>query len=235
MEKEYILVVEDDIDIKDILVFNLKREGYEVDDAENGLRCLEMVRAKKPDLILLDVMMPEMDGLTTSKELAKIGDFPLIFLTAKGEEIDRIVGLELGADDYVVKPFSIRELILRIKSVLRRHKIQEENTTSQASHTNDKKNDFLEHHTIYMDNTAHRVFISDKEVHVTLTEFRLLEDLMRNAQFVRTREQLLESVWGYQFEGYNRTVDTHVRRLRQKLGQAGEYVETVRGLGYRMK
>lgn len=236
MDKEYILVVEDDIDIKDILIFNLKREGYEVAQAENGLECLarvqkDILHKKKPDLILLDVMMPEMDGLTTSKELAKIDDFPIIFLTAKGEEIDRIVGLELGAQDYVVKPFSIRELLLRIKTVLRRGQ-KPENATTET-------NKFLERNGIRIDNTAHKVFVADKEVHVTLTEFRLLEDLMKHAQLVRTREQLLESVWGYQFDGYNRTVDTHVRRLRQKLAdtvnRTEECVETVRGLGYRMK
>lgn len=238
MEKEYILVVEDDIDIKDMLIFNLKREGYEVADAENGLTCLEKIRHdkmrnKKPDLILLDVMMPEMDGLTASKELAKIGDFPIIFLTAKGEEIDRIVGLELGAEDYVVKPFSIRELLLRIKTVLRRGH-REKNTTE--THGKPKSSsEFLERNGIRIDNTAHKVFVHDQEIHVTLTEFKLLEDLMRHAQLVRTREQLLESVWGYQFEGYNRTVDTHVRRLRQKLGDTEEFVETVRGIGYRMK
>lgn len=239
MEKEYILVVEDDIDIKDILVFNLIREGYEVADAENGLACLEKVRAdklrnKKPDLILLDVMMPEMDGLTTSKELAKIGNFPLVFLTAKGEEIDRIVGLELGAEDYVVKPFSIRELLLRIKTILRRGK-KHKNIESNELKKDIENHIFLERNGVCIDNNSHKVLLKDQEIHVTLTEFKLLEDLMRHAQLVRTREQLLESVWGYQFDGYNRTVDTHMRRLRQKLGDTEEFIETVRGLGYRMK
>ena len=226
MEKQYILVVEDDVDIKDMLVFNLNREGYATGEAENGLCCLEMVRKNPPDLILLDVMMPEMDGLTTSKELARICDVPIIFLTAKGEELDRVVGLELGAEDYVVKPFSIRELMLRIKTVLRRHRHSPELETS---------GDFLERDGVRIDINAHRVFVTDVEVQVTLTEFRLLEDLMRHACIVRTRDQLLESVWGYQFEGYNRTVDTHVRRLRQKLGDKCELVETVRGLGYRVR
>lgn len=226
MKKEYILVVEDEIDIKDMLIFNLKREGYITDDAENGLRCLEMVRKKKPDLILLDVMMPEMDGLTTCKELSRICDVPIIFLTAKGEELDRVVGLELGAEDYVVKPFSIRELMLRIKTVLHRHAPKQEIS---------KITDSIERNGIRIDITAHKVFLDDIEVCITLTEFRLLEDLMRHACIVRTRERLLESVWGYQFEGYNRTVDTHVRRLRQKLADKGEFIETVRGLGYRVR
>ena len=226
MEKQYILVVEDDADIRDMLVFNLKRENYATGEAENGLRCLEEVRKKKPDLILLDVMMPEMDGITASKELLRSCDAPIIFLTAKGEELDRVVGLELGAEDYVVKPFSIRELLLRIKAVLRR-----------CSSSSDVKNlgEFIERDGVCVDIHAHRVLVDGVEIQATLTEFRLLEDLMRHARIVRTREQLLESVWGYQFEGYNRTVDTHVRRLRQKLGDKGDLVETVRGLGYRLR
>ncbi len=226
MEKQYILVVEDDADIRDMLVFNLKRENYATGEAENGLRCLEEVRKKKPDLILLDVMMPEMDGITASKELLRFCDAPIIFLTAKGEELDRVVGLELGAEDYVVKPFSIRELLLRIKAVLRR-----------CSPSPDVKNlgEFIERDGVCVDIHAHRVLVDGVEIQATLTEFRLLEDLMRHARIVRTREQLLESVWGYQFEGYNRTVDTHVRRLRQKLGDKGDLVETVRGLGYRLR
>ena len=178
-------------------------------------------------------MMPEMDGLTTSKELARICDAPIIFLTAKGEELDRVVGLELGAEDYVVKPFSIRELMLRIKTVLRRH--ANSATNSAANPEVENAGSFLERDGVRIDINEHRVFVSDTEVKVTLTEFRLLEDLMRHARMVRTREQLLESVWGYQFDGYNRTVDTHVRRLRQKLGDKCELVETVRGLGYRVR
>ncbi len=228
MSRQYILVVEDDADIREMLTFNLKREGYVTEEAENGNLCLSMVRQKKPDLILLDVMMPEMDGLTAFKELSRNYDVPTIFLTAKGEELDRVVGLELGAEDYVVKPFSIRELMLRIKTVLRRH-----NPPTQAVES--AKETTLERNGITIDINTHKVIANEQELPVTLTEFRLLEDLMRHAGLVRTREQLLESVWGYQFDGYNRTVDTHIRRLRQKLGDFEDSIETVRGLGYRIK
>ncbi len=226
MKKITILVVEDDEDIRNMLVFNLNREGYVTEEAENGLRCLEIARKKKPDLILLDLMMPEMDGLTACKELHKFCDSPIVFLTAKGEELDRVVGLELGAEDYVVKPFSIRELLLRIKKILKR--------TTNAPKAQESV-EHLERNGIRIDVTAHKVFVKDEAVHATLTEFRLLEDLMRHAQLVRTREQLLDAVWGYHFEGYSRTVDTHIRRLRQKLGDEGALIETVRGLGYRIK
>lgn len=222
MDKQYILVVEDETDIREMLMFNLKREGYHVQGVENGIRCLEAIRHKKPHLIILDIMMPEMDGLATFKEMSKHYDIPVLFLSAKGEEIDRIVGLELGAHDYVVKPFSIRELMLRIKRILKRNESKAQGSSQ-------------ERHNVRIDENTHKVFVGEEEVIVTLTEFRLLQDLMRHGQTVRTREQLLESVWGYEFDGYNRTVDTHVRRLRAKLGENGDIVETVRGLGYRVK
>ncbi len=228
MNKQYILVVEDDIDIRELITFNLKREGYDTDEAENGKICLEKIKQKIPDLILLDVMMPELDGLSTFKEFNRSKNIPTIFLTAKGEEMDRVVGLELGAEDYVVKPFSIRELLLRIKNVLRHNNFVQKQEKPENENV-------LERGNIIIDITTHKILVNGEEVIATLTEFRLLEDLIRHGGIVRTREQLLESVWGYQFEGYNRTVDTHVRRLRQKLGDEEDIIETVRGLGYRVK
>ncbi len=225
MSKAMVLIVEDEADIRDLLSFNLEREGFSTVQAEDGIKGIEMAVAHKPDIILLDVMMPGKDGFQVCRELernTKTVDIPIIMLTAKGEEIDRIVGLELGADDYVVKPFSVREIILRIRAILRR----QENTTKGPN---------LSKHGISIDPAAHSVMVAHKQVELTATEFRLLEDVMRHAGTVRSREQLLNTVWGYQFEGYARTVDTHIRRLRAKLGESASYLETVRGVGYRFK
>lgn len=225
MSAPCILTVEDDADIRDILAFNLEREGYRVAQAEDGGRGLALARELHPQLILLDVMLPVMDGFAVCKALERdpaTAHIPVIMLTARGEEVDRIVGLELGADDYVVKPFSMRELLLRIKVILRRQRgFAEQPVLMRGGVT--------------LDAAAHKVSVSGMPVPFTATEFRLLEDLLRHAGTVRTREQLLDAVWGYQFEGYARTVDTHVRRLRAKLGAAAEELETVRGVGYRFQ
>lgn len=220
-----VLIIEDEPDIRNLLSFNLQKEGYNTYEAENGKEGLLLAKEHLPDIILLDLMMPVMDGLTVCKELQKdsrTDAIPVIILTAKGEELDRVLGLELGADDYVVKPFSIRELLLRIKSILRR---QNQNLEQES----------LSRHGVRIEISAHQVFLERTQIDLTATEFRLLEDLLRHAGSVRSREQLLNSVWGYQFEGYARTVDTHVRRLRSKLGNAEQYVETVRSIGYRFK
>lgn len=225
MPEDTILVVEDEEDIRQLLVFHLQREGYAALEAGDGKTGLELARFRKPALILLDVMLPLMDGFTVCKELERdpgTSLIPVIMLTARGEEVDRILGLELGADDYVVKPFNTRELLLRVKAILRRQQ-----TAIARPH--------LARDGVDIDPAAHRVQVQGREVELTATEFRLLEDLLRNAGRVRTREQLLNSVWGYQFEGYARTVDTHIRRLRAKLGDGSDIVETVRGVGYRCK
>ncbi len=225
MSDELVLIVEDEKDIRELLAFNLEREGFEVLQAEDGLMGLELARARHPHIILLDVMLPKKDGFQVCRDLerdASTAHIPIIMLTARGEEVDRIVGLELGADDYVVKPFSVRELILRIRAILRRQQQVQ-------------KNPSLQKHGIHLDPAAHVVSVQGIPLDLTATEFRLLEDVMRHAGSVRSREQLLNSVWGYQFEGYARTVDTHVRRLRAKLGTCAESLETVRGVGYRFK
>lgn len=226
MPKTYILIVEDDHDILQLLSYNLQTAGFDVATAQDGYEALESVKQHPPDLILLDLMIPGIDGFEVCKELKRNGTFkhiPVIMLTARGEEIDRIVGLELGADDYVVKPFSPRELILRIRAVLRRS-FQEEPESL-----------LWQQEGFQVDFQAHKVLIDGVDVALTATEFKLLAELIKSRGKVLTRDHLLDSVWGYQFEGYARTVDTHVRRLRQKLEGYSRWVETVRGVGYRFR
>ena len=226
MTQYTILIVEDETDIRQNLAFSLGRDGLKVIEAEDGEIALKLAKEKKPDLILMDLMLPNLDGLSACKMLQKdpsTADIPVIMLTAKGEEVDRIVGLELGAADYIVKPFSLREVSLRIKGVLKRG--------VQAV----KPSVLLHCAKISLDTLSHQVIAEGKEVELTITEFRLLHDLMSHAGQVRSREQLLNSVWNYDFEGYARTVDSHIKRLRAKLGEAGDYIETIRGIGYRLR
>jgi two-component system phosphate regulon response regulator PhoB len=226
MKTQTVLIVEDENDIRELLAFNLRREGFSVLEAGDGREALGLAAVKKPDIILLDIMLPGLDGLGVSRELQRdpgTSAIPVIMLTAKGEEVDRIVGLELGAADYVVKPFSVREVILRIRSVLRRNAVPSETLPLHCG-------------AITLDMVEHTVRVAGVPVELTITEFRLLEDLLRHKGKARSREQLLNAVWGYSFEGYARTVDTHVRRLRAKIGdEAAEGVETVRGVGYRAR
>ena len=222
---QQILIVEDEADIRELLRFNLEREGFSVLEAADGNEGLKLARQHMPDLMLLDVMLPGFDGFEVCRRLgeqSETANIPVLMLTARGEEMDRVVGLSLGADDYVVKPFSVRELMLRIRAVLRRG-------------TRSSESPVLERHGIRLRPEAHTAEVQGQEMPLTATEFRLLEDLLRHAGAVRTREQLLNKVWGYSFEGYARTVDTHVRRLRAKLGGAAAMLETVRGVGYRIK
>jgi len=225
MDKQKILIIEDDADIRELLAYNLQKEGFATLEAGDGGLGLTMARTHLPALVLLDLMLPVMDGLAVCRELERgstTAPIPIIMLTAKGEELDRVVGLELGADDYMVKPFSVRELILRIRNVLKRQ-IKAGSGAGFARHG------------VTVNQSAHKASVNGAEVDLTATEFRLLENLMRHAGQVLTREQLLNSVWGYQFDGYIRTVDTHVRRLRAKLGHAADMIETIRGIGYRFK
>jgi two-component system phosphate regulon response regulator PhoB len=226
MSKMNVLVVEDDNDILQLLSYNLESAGFSVATSQDGHDALEKVKRHIPDLIILDLMIPGLDGFEVCKELKRDAAFknvPVIMLTARGEEVDRIVGLELGADDYVVKPFSPRELILRIRAVLRRS-FQETTLTA-----------LWENEGLKVDFEAHKVSIDDVDAPLTATEFKLLTELIKSKGKVQTRDHLLDSVWGYQFEGYARTVDTHVRRLRQKLGRYSKWIETVRGVGYRFR
>lgn len=227
MSVEKILVVEDHSDTLELLKYNLTTSGYGVVTAMDGHKALEQARNEKPDLILLDLMLPGLDGLEVCRRLkqeAGTQHIPVIILTAKGEEVDRVVGLELGVDDYVVKPFSPRELVLRIKAVLRR-----------SAESDAVKPERWDREGLSVDFEAHTVVADGEDVLLTATEFKLLSELLQHEGKVRTRDHLLDTVWDTHFEGYSRTVDTHIRRLRQKLGNYADYIETVRGVGYRFK
>jgi two-component system phosphate regulon response regulator PhoB len=226
MAKTTVLVVEDEPDILQLIAHNLRSADFEVLTTEDGYDALTLARTHRPDLIILDLMLPGLDGLEVCKQLKRgsaTQNIPVLMLTARGEEVDRIVGLELGADDYVVKPFSPRELILRIRAILRRF-------IPEGSPTAVYQRDGLT-----VDEEAHRVTVDGGETRLTATEFKLLVELIRNHGKVLTRDQLLDKVWGYQFDGYARTVDTHIRRLRQKIAPYDSLIETVRGVGYRFR
>ncbi|MEN6437619.1 MAG: response regulator [Syntrophobacter sp.] len=225
MSDNLILVVEDDPDILQLLTYNIRSAGYEVITATEGNSALAIVRQYLPRLVLLDLMIPGISGFDVCKELKRGSEtrkIPVIMLTAKGDEVDRVVGLELGADDYVVKPFSPRELILRIAAVLRRSSPEEVDKPWVREG-------------LSVDFQAHRAEVDGAEIALTATEFKLLTELLRNSGKVQTRDQLLNKVWTYQFEGYARTVDTHIRRLRQKLGPYADWIKTIRGVGYKFQ
>lgn len=228
MAGEKILVIDDELNIVELLKYNLVLGGYKVLYSLNGKEGLNLAVENKPDLILLDVMLPEMDGFDVCKEMKKnkeIENIPIIMLTAKADEFDKILGLELGADDYITKPFSVRELLARVKVVLRRN-IKEELTDVIS----------IGELTIYMD--KHEVTKSGVKLDLTLKEFELLKLLITNKGRVLTRDFLLDKIWGYEYYGETRTVDVHVRHLRQKIEMDDsnpEYIETVRGIGYKFK
>jgi len=221
-----ILIIEDERDLADLISFNLEKEGYRVLTALDGASGLDAARAAIPDLIILDLMLPGIMGTEVCKILKKnekTAAIPVIMLTAKGEEIDRVVGFEMGADDYVVKPFSNRELVLRIRAVLRR---------SEPENTGEK---IIAVGPISIDIGRHVVTSGGSEVVLTTTEFKLLLNLAERAGRVQNRDLLLKNVWGYNYIGDTRTVDTHITRLRTKLGDAGDLIKTVRGFGYKME
>jgi two-component system, OmpR family, phosphate regulon response regulator PhoB len=218
-----ILVIEDEQDLQRILDYNLRKAGHEVHQALRGSEGLALAQSLSPDLVLLDLMLPDLQGTEICKILkqgAETRAIPVIMLTAKGEEIDRVLGFELGVEDYVVKPFSVRELLLRIQVVLRHRQASTDSTE-------------LRFGALRIDPGAHRAWVGGEEVHLTSTEFRLLITLYERRNRVQSRITLLEDVWGMQAEAETRTVDTHVKRLREKLGPAESYIETVRGAGYR--
>lgn len=222
--KAKILVVDDEPDAVELIEFNLKAAGYEVVTAADGEEALKKARSLLPSLIILDLMLPEVDGLEVCKILrrdSRTSAVPIIMLTAKAAEIDRVLGLELGADDYLTKPFSPRELVLRVKRLLRSDQGAEE------------KADRIQVKGLSLDIPQHRATVKGKAVELTATEFKLLTVLAQRRGRVQSREQLLHDVWNYDNIIDTRTVDTHVRRLREKLGVAAEYIDTVRGVGYR--
>jgi two-component system, OmpR family, phosphate regulon response regulator PhoB len=218
-----ILIVEDEADLQHVLEYNLRQAGHEVTVASKGADALRLAKEQRPDLVLLDLMLPDMQGTDICRALKAAPEtkaISVMMVTAKGEEIDRVVGFELGADDYVVKPFSVRELLLRVGAVLRR-----------AEHPSEDR--AIEFGALKIDRAAHRVWVSGSEVDFTPLEFRLLVTLYERRNRVQTRASLLDDVWDVQAELTTRTVDTHVKRLREKLGPVRDYVETVRGVGYR--
>jgi DNA-binding response OmpR family regulator len=224
--KPKILVVDDEPDALEILGFKLKEAGYVPLLAKDGTRAIALARDERPALIVLDLMLPEVDGLEVCKILRQdpsTAAIPILMLTARATEMDRVIGLELGADDYVTKPFSPRELVLRIKKLLGRVKAADEPVTQ------------LRFGSLEVDVPKHRVTVQGEPVALTATEFKLLELLARRRGRVQTRERLLQDVWGYDNPIDSRTVDTHMRRLREKIGSAADYLETIRGVGYRFK
>lgn len=232
-----ILIIEDEPNIRELVLYNLKQNGYEALAAEDGLLGLTMARSENPDLILLDIMLPGKNGYDICKELRAQGSkTPIIMLTARNEEIDKVLGLEFGADDYISKPFGIRELIARIKAVLRRF---ENSLDQQVSRNGSLKANgagiVIGEMTINIE--RHEVKLAGKPLELTLKEFDLLRVLAENRGRVLTRDQLLDKVWGFEYIGETRTVDVHVRYLRKKLGDEdneGKYIQTVRGIGYKM-
>ena len=224
--KPKILVVDDEPDALEILAFKLKEAGYVPLFAKDGARALTAAREERPALIVLDLMLPEVDGLEVCKILRRdpmTATIPILMLTAKASEMDRVLGLELGADDYVTKPFSPRELVLRIRKLLARVRAADE---PQAQ---------MRFGDLEIDAARHEVRMAGERLTLTATEFKLLEILARRRGRVQTRERLLQDVWGYENPIDSRTVDTHMRRLREKIGAAADYLETIRGVGYRFK
>src|SRR5947199_5249340 len=218
-----ILIIEDETDVADLLALNLRKAGFRTSTAADGASGLQKARDDRPDFIILDLMLPKLSGFEVCKILksdAATSHTPILMLTARAEEIDRIVGLEFGADDYVTKPFSPREIMLRIRAILRR---------------GDKPEETLQAGSISIDPARHQVRVNGKRVHLTSLEFKLLRTLMHRRGRVQDRDKLLNDVWGYESVIDTRTVDTHVRRLREKLGKAGDAIETVRGFGYRLR
>jgi len=220
-----ILIIEDESDVADLLTLNLRKAGFRISTAADGASGLQKARDDRPDFIVLDLMLPKMLGLEVCRILKSdtaTRHIPILMLTAKAEEIDRIVGLEFGADDYVTKPFSPREVVLRIKAILRRAEGGAEDEHLSAG-------------SIVIDPARHEVSVHGKRVNLTSLEFKLLHTLMQRRGRVQARDRLLNDVWGYESVIDTRTVDTHVRRLRKKLGKAADAIESVRGFGYRLR
>ncbi|HIW21709.1 MAG TPA: winged helix-turn-helix domain-containing protein [Candidatus Dorea intestinavium] len=218
-----IFFVEDDENIRNLVIYTLEASGFEAVGFEDGETFSKGLKEHTPELILLDIMLPKEDGISILKRLKRdknTAEIPVIMMTAKGEEYDKVLGLELGADDYITKPFGMMEFVSRVKAVLRRTKPKE------------NKDKVINFNGISLNEESHEVKVGDEVIVLALKEYRLLEILMENPNIVLTRDRLLLKVWGYDFDGETRTVDVHIRTLRQKLGEAGKEIETVRGVGY---
>lgn len=227
MKAKKVLIIEDEMAISDIIKFNLNKEGYEIDTAYNGEEGLRKAQSNNFDLILLDIMLPQMDGFQVCRKIRETSNVPIIMLTAKEEEVDKVLGLELGADDYITKPFGMRELIARIKANIRR--------TEFASDVSESNSKISNYGNITIDMTKYEVRKNEKPLELTLREFELLKYLAEQENQVFSREQLLEEVWGYEYYGDIRTVDVTIRRLREKVEDDPsdpKYIMTKRGIGY---
>ncbi len=215
-----VLVVDDEKLIRDVIKEYLVLENFEVYEAENGLEAIELVKNNNFDIIIMDIMMPKMDGYTACKEIKKIKDIPFIMLSARGEEYDKLIGFDLGIDDYVTKPFSPKELVARIKAVTKRK---------------DNESSVYVIEGIKLDNIAHDVYIDGEKIYLTPKEYDLLKYFIDNKNIALSREKLLSNIWGYDFYGDDRTIDTHVKTLRKHLGKYKNMVVTVRGMGYKFQ
>ncbi|HBN96512.1 MAG TPA: DNA-binding response regulator [Firmicutes bacterium] len=225
MVKQKVLIVDDEVSIQELIRFNLDQAGFDTEVASDGLEAVEMYESYKPDLIVLDLMLPGKDGYDVCKEIRRTSNVPIIMLTAKETELERVLGLELGADDYMTKPFSPLELVARIKAVLRRASGQETQDENEYKVGN-----------IFLQVDTREVKVHDEPIDLTRKEFDLLHIFMQNMGKVLTREVLLQKVWGYEYEGETRTVDVHIRHLRRKLGPEGETrIETIHGVGYKLR
>ena len=221
MEKTNILVVDDEREIADFIEVYLQNEDYRVFKFYNGQEALACIEKETLDLAILDVMLPDIDGFTICRKIREKYNFPVIMLTAKDDELDKITGLTLGADDYITKPFGIMELISRVKALLRR-----------SAYVEEKK--FLTLGSVFMDDEKHAVYVNDQVCELTYKEYELLKLLMSNAGIVTARDTIMERIWGIDFEGESRTLDMHIKTLRKKLGEAGSMIKTVRNVGYIM-
>lgn len=240
-----ILIIEDEPNIRELILYNIKQNAYEGLAAEDGIQGLSLARSENPDLILLDIMLPGKNGYDICKELRAEGNkTPIIMLTAKNDEIDKVLGLEFGADDYISKPFGIRELLARIKAVLRRYEPNTEKEFNDSHNLSEldkspqiKDKRVLNIGDLTIDVERHEIKLAGKLVELTLKEFDLLQTLAENRGRVMSREQLLDKVWGFEYIGETRTVDVHIRYLRKKLNdndKDGKYIQTVRGIGYKV-
>ena len=224
-----VLVIEDEPDIRKTLEYNLSREGYKVESCGSIEEANTFLENPSYSIILLDLMLPDGSGLDLCKQIKsnpETNETPILILTAKDDEVDKVVGFELGADDYVTKPFSVRELILRVKAILKRNT----KTSNPSNQTHEINRNFG---SLKMNIESHEIFINDEEIILTALEFKLLRQLVERRGRVQTRDQLLTDVWGYSSDVTTRTVDTHIKRLREKLGSMGKYVQTIRGVGYK--
>ena len=219
-----ILVVDDEVNIRRVVREYAEFEGYEVAEAENGMEAVEMVKSEDFDLIVMDIMMPKLDGFSTCKEIKKYKTIPVIMLSARGEEYDKLFGFELGIDDYVVKPFFPKELMARIKAVLKRNNVSESTVPEK-----------LVFEGLEIDIAGREVYVDGEKASMTPKEYDLLFYLVKNKNLALTRDKLLEEVWGYDFFGDDRTVDTHIKMLRNSLGQYRKFIVTLRGMGYKFE